>query len=468
MAVRQFDQALQKLPFYADAHFYRGTALVSLRRYAEALESLEKAVEIRGTHAPALVNLAVVHQIQGSNDKAVEACQRALSVDPQCTEAVMNLSNILRNSGRRAEAIHMLWEKIIDDEKEMLNAGNGEKEEETGDETFRESSRTQSLSFPLDVSAMSPLSEENLGRNLHVVCVKWGSLYSAAHVNALFQGVGRCLGAFEEGEWRFICFTDEGGEEGLDPSIETRRLPEHLKTWWGKAYLFAKEAGLVGLPVVYLDLDIVVCGDLSPLADLARDRSRPEFALLSTNDIKSELAQDGFNSTVMVWRGRPELCAIFDRLTKSVLRFVHRFDHWLEMIVRNALLVDAAFPRLVVDFCQHFGVPVGLNWSAGGDRPSKVVEKEEDNSLMLKCETFRNEEGAMPSVSGTLGTKTGSGGNSQKGNDSSEDLMQGVAVVSFCRRPKADEFAGFLRTDEAAKQFPSRFECFDWLLSVWG
>ena len=46
-----------------------------------------------------------------------------------------------------------------------------------------------------------------------------------------------------------------------------------MKAWWLKAYLFSREAGLTG-PVLYLDLDTVVCGDLENLAALARDALR--------------------------------------------------------------------------------------------------------------------------------------------------------------------------------------------------
>ena len=57
------------------------------------------------------------------------------------------------------------------------------------------------------------------------------------------------------------------------------------------------EAGLTG-PVLYLDLDTVVCGDLENLAALA---SGTRFATLGTAAMRNENRDHGYNSSVMAW-----------------------------------------------------------------------------------------------------------------------------------------------------------------------
>jgi hypothetical protein len=88
--------------------------------------------------------------------------------------------------------------------------------------------------------------------------------YSAIHVNRLRHMVGRHLHI----PHRFLCITDDSS--GLDADIET------LPMWPGDELLYrhtrrlrmfsagAREA--LGDRVLNLDLDTVVCGDLTPLA----------------------------------------------------------------------------------------------------------------------------------------------------------------------------------------------------------
>lgn len=64
---------------------------------------------------------------------------------------------------------------------------------------------------------------------LNVVCVKWGNWcqpYGADYVNALADGIKRFLTLPHQ----FICFTDD--TDRINPSVETRPLPENLRGWW--------------------------------------------------------------------------------------------------------------------------------------------------------------------------------------------------------------------------------------------
>lgn len=95
-----------------------------------------------------------------------------------------------------------------------------------------------------------------------VLCMKWGTLYGAEDVNRLAAGVRRHLSR----PHRFICFTDDA--KGLDPQIEAMGLPElglppgNTDTRWQKLALFRKDLfGLSGT-ALFLDLDLVIVGDL--------------------------------------------------------------------------------------------------------------------------------------------------------------------------------------------------------------
>lgn len=105
---------------------------------------------------------------------------------------------------------------------------------------------------------------------MNVICMKWGTLYGPEYVNRLHAGVRRHLPALQ----RFVCFTDD--TRWLDTDIETAPLPttgapETADTRWRKLALF--RPGLAGLsgPTLFLDLDLVIVGDLAALADYPGD-----------------------------------------------------------------------------------------------------------------------------------------------------------------------------------------------------
>eukprot|EP00629_Pelagomonadales_sp_RCC1024_P001200 CAMPEP_0119262084 /NCGR_PEP_ID=MMETSP1329-20130426/1917_1 /TAXON_ID=114041 /ORGANISM="Genus nov. species nov., Strain RCC1024" /LENGTH=286 /DNA_ID=CAMNT_0007261693 /DNA_START=195 /DNA_END=1052 /DNA_ORIENTATION=+ len=127
-----------------------------------------------------------------------------------------------------------------------------------------------------------------------VVCVKWGSKYDAAYANRLGRAVGRHL----PGTARVVCFTDDTA--GLDArAIEARPLPvgTTLEAWWLKAFLFSSAAGLQG-PVLYLDLDTVICGPLSALAARATASGSGGLVVLGTDNLENENRAGGYNSSV--------------------------------------------------------------------------------------------------------------------------------------------------------------------------
>jgi len=96
---------------------------------------------------------------------------------------------------------------------------------------------------------------------VHVLCMKWGTMYGAEYVNHLYEGVTRHLSR----PFRFHCYTDSTA--GLLPGIEAHPLPElglppgHGDTRWRKLALFRRDLGLQGTGL-FLDLDLVIVGSL--------------------------------------------------------------------------------------------------------------------------------------------------------------------------------------------------------------
>ncbi len=100
-------------------------------------------------------------------------------------------------------------------------------------------------------------------RRVNVVCMKWGTRYAADWVNRLSAMVRRNT------SWsvRLICFTDD--PKGIRPDVECHPMPEvefdpRIGRHWPKLGLMRKGiAGLEGM-TLYIDLDVVVIGNLDP------------------------------------------------------------------------------------------------------------------------------------------------------------------------------------------------------------
>ncbi|MFH7327112.1 hypothetical protein [Desulfurivibrio sp. C05AmB] len=99
----------------------------------------------------------------------------------------------------------------------------------------------------------------------NVVCMKWGKVYGPEYVNILYRMVRRNLTV----PFRFVCLTDDPA--GLDPGIETMPIPsfpepspEHYRKCqaWRKLLLFAKPFADLEGKIFFLDLDVVIVGNL--------------------------------------------------------------------------------------------------------------------------------------------------------------------------------------------------------------
>lgn len=102
-----------------------------------------------------------------------------------------------------------------------------------------------------------------------VICMKWGKLYGPDYVNVLYRAVSDNV----QLPFRFVCLTDDSS--GIIDGVECYDIPDHGWTadeyrfgGWPKLSVFADDLyGLSGR-AIFMDLDTVIVGDLTPMFQL--------------------------------------------------------------------------------------------------------------------------------------------------------------------------------------------------------
>ena len=98
-----------------------------------------------------------------------------------------------------------------------------------------------------------------------IICIRWGDLYGVEYVNRLYGMVARNITP----PFSLHCFTDNPA--GLRPEVIAHPLPalgcEMPKTEkgvWGKSRLWRDGLGGLSGPVLFMDLDLVITGNIDP------------------------------------------------------------------------------------------------------------------------------------------------------------------------------------------------------------
>ena len=149
-----------------------------------------------------------------------------------------------------------------------------------------------------------------------IVCVKWGTAYGPEYVNRLYAMARRNL----TGDLRLYCLTDDPA--GIRPEVTCLPLPElgvphpertHGK--WRKMVLWGREVcGIEGV-VLFIDLDSVIVGDITPYFThgdpdavyLARNWARPMSGLGQTSVFRFRI---GSNPQILEnFRANPQATA---------------------------------------------------------------------------------------------------------------------------------------------------------------
>ena len=98
---------------------------------------------------------------------------------------------------------------------------------------------------------------------INVICVKWGTKYSASDVNRLKRNVERYLTI----PHNFYCYT----EDPTDLECDTISIPpEHdLEIYWNKLAMF--EDGFLEGTCLYFDIDVVIQNNIDNIFDYLSD-----------------------------------------------------------------------------------------------------------------------------------------------------------------------------------------------------
>ena len=177
-----------------------------------------------------------------------------------------------------------------------------------------------------------------------VICMKWGTAYSADYVNRLYRGVMRHMAR----PTRFVCFTED--QVGLLEGIEARPLPAIdlpaaglRRGPWRKLGLWQHDPGGISGDVLFLDLDVVVTGPLDAFFDY-----EPGCLCLIRNwtQAKDEIG----NSSVMRFRvgSAPHLVDDFERDGPALS---YRFVNEQTYVTKQSGLPIRFWPA---DWCPSF------------------------------------------------------------------------------------------------------------------
>jgi len=108
------ERMLAKTPDNIDALVQLGNDYYDSGNYRKAVETYEKAVQIKPDNPDVLTDLGVSYRKLGQPDKAVSMFQQAIKVDPSHAIALFNLGIVYRDDLKDLPAALKAWETFLD------------------------------------------------------------------------------------------------------------------------------------------------------------------------------------------------------------------------------------------------------------------------------------------------------------------------------------------------------------------
>ncbi|MCB1530414.1 MAG: tetratricopeptide repeat protein [Rhodospirillales bacterium] len=99
-AIEAYDRAIEIDPDYPNSYWNKSHALWLQDRFEEAEKAARKGIEIDGSSAEAWLNLGTAVVKLGRLEEAAECWEKALSINPDFAFAWNNLGNVLRDMGK--------------------------------------------------------------------------------------------------------------------------------------------------------------------------------------------------------------------------------------------------------------------------------------------------------------------------------------------------------------------------------
>ncbi len=274
-------RALDLAPDDGELHLAMGYHCIDNADHRRAVACFTEHLRLDPGSLTGHVHLGRANDFLGQFDEALEALEAARALDPRALEPLIHRGRVLIRTGRYADALESFTEAgRLDPGHIMPRIGS-----------LRAKAFIEGRAEAVPRRSDAPPAT--------VACVKYGPKYGPDYVNRLASMARR----WSTHSPRFVCFTDDPG--GLDGGIEHRALPaDGLYGWWNKVALFRRDLPGIEGRVLYLDLDVVITGDLDSLLCYASD-----FAIMDNDYVP------GFNTSVMLFEAgsRPEIWQKFDR-----------------------------------------------------------------------------------------------------------------------------------------------------------
>ncbi len=181
-----------------------------------------------------------------------------------------------------------------------------------------------------------------------ICCFKTGTKYGPEYVTRLRDGVMR------HGGGELICFTDRPVD-----GVDCRPLPVDLPKWWCKLGAYA-----LGVPLIYLDLDIVVVGSMQPLLEWEG------FGIIKNPWLK------GYNSSVMKITGNET--QVWECFAPGIMSSLRGDQDWLNVAMPGAPTFPVEwFPSWKAHRCFAMPAPprdaIAINLH-GSPKPHQVAD----------------------------------------------------------------------------------------------
>lgn len=142
---------------------------------------------------------------------------------------------------------------------------------------------------------------------IKVVCVKWGTEFSAEYVNKLYYGIKRNTTI----PFKFYCFT----EDSTSINSNVKILPfsiDYLKGWWNKMYLFHPDNGLSG-DVLFLDLDVLITNNIDDFL-----QPRDNFTIMCKGIFDSNPKENNIFNSSMYLFNHDKMSYMWDIFVKNI------------------------------------------------------------------------------------------------------------------------------------------------------
>lgn len=189
-----------------------------------------------------------------------------------------------------------------------------------------------------------------------IICIKWGAKFGPEYANRLHGMIRRNITP----PFRLFCFTDDGA--GLHPDIAVRPLPVfeyqapvNTRGKWPKSRLWGDLGDVTGV-VLFLDLDVIITGNLDPFFTYGD----PDDTILGRNP-NTPLERLGQTSVYRMRVGK--LKPLQDIFRADPQGVADKYKYEQRFVTRNAPGGVKFWPRgWLAHFRMHSVPPFPLNY----------------------------------------------------------------------------------------------------------